>query len=82
LRSEVDVCLAVPGKVVSIEEGDLRMARIAYGDVIKEASLNLLPKAGVGSYVLVHAGMALEILDEAAAEETLRAFEEIRQFEK
>jgi hydrogenase expression/formation protein HypC len=76
------VCLAVPGKVLTIQEGELRMARIAFGDVVKEASLNLLPKAQVGSYVLVHAGMALEILDEASALETLQAFEELREVER
>jgi hydrogenase expression/formation protein HypC len=76
------VCLAVPGKVLTVQEGELRMARIAFGDVVKEASLNLLPQAQVGSYVLVHAGMALEILDEPSALETLQAFAELREVER
>jgi hydrogenase expression/formation protein HypC len=73
------MCLAVPGKVISIQEGELRMGRVAFGPVEKDASLAFVPQAVVGDYVLIHAGMALEILDEAAARkvfEALRAMEE------
>ena len=76
------MCLAVPGRVLAIEEGELRMARIAFGEVVKEASLNLVPDAEVGSYVLVHAGMALEVLDEVSALETLRVFAELAEVER
>jgi hydrogenase expression/formation protein HypC len=79
---EVPVCLAVPGRVLAIADGELRMARIAFGEVVKEASLNLVPAAEVGSYVLVHAGMALEVVDEAAAQETLRLFAELAEIER
>jgi len=68
--------------VLAIEEGELRMARIAFGEVVKEASLNLVPDAEVGSYVLVHAGMALEVLDEVSALETLRVFAELAEVER
>ena len=73
------MCLAVPGKVIEIQEGDLRMGRVAFGLVEKEASLAFVPQARVGDYVLIHAGMALEILDEEAAQ---RVFEALRQMDE
>ena len=71
------MCLAIPGRVIEIQESELRMAKVAFGPVTKEASLNLVPAARVGDYVIVHAGMALEIVDEQAALETLEAFAEL-----
>lgn len=76
------MCLAIPGKVLSIDESALRMARVAFGAVVKEASLNLLPKAQVGDYVLIHAGMGLQIVDEASAQEVLAAFAELDAVER
>jgi len=70
------MCLAVPGKIISIQEGELRMGRIAFGPVEKDASLAFVPQAAVGDYVLIHAGMALEVIDEEAAQ---KVFEALRQ---
>lgn len=73
------MCLAVPGQIVSINEDDAicRMAKVSFGGVVREASLAYVQEAQVGDYVIVHAGMALSVLDEDEAAETLRYLEEI-----
>lgn len=67
------MCLAVPGKVLSITGDDplLRSGRVSFGGVVKEVSLAYVPEVEVGQYVIVHVGFALSIVDEAEAEETL-----------
>jgi hydrogenase expression/formation protein HypC len=66
------MCLAVPGRVAAISQEDgLRMARVDFGGVCKRVCLETLPEAEIGSWVLVHAGIALQRLDEAAAEASL-----------
>jgi hydrogenase expression/formation protein HypC len=66
------MCLAVPGKVLNIAgEGVLRTGRVSFGGVVKEVNLAYVPQAEVGSYVLVHAGFAISVVDESAAVETL-----------
>lgn len=71
------MCLAVPGRVVSLGvEGDLwRTGRVDFGGVIKEVSLACVEDAGVGSYVLVHAGVAISHID---GEEAHRLLESLR----
>lgn len=71
------MCLAIPGKIISIDETDptLRMAKVQFGGVIKEISLALTPEATEGMYVLVHAGMAISVVDEEEAERILNEFE-------
>lgn len=73
------MCLAVPGKIVSIDTSnpDLRMAKVSFGGVIKEICVQWLPEAGIGDYVLAHVGMALNKLDEEEARLSLEAFEEM-----
>jgi len=64
------MCLAVPGKIVSVTGVDdplMRMARVDFGGIIKEVSLAYVPEAGVGDYVIVHVGFALNKLDEQEA---------------
>jgi hydrogenase expression/formation protein HypC len=72
------MCLAVPGKIVSIEGDDpfLRRARVDFGGVVKEASLAYTPGVGVGDYVIVHVGFAISRVDEKEAE---RVFEFLRE---
>lgn len=73
------MCLAVPGRVLSIvEENNTRMARVSFGAVIKQISLDLLPDAQVDDYVIVHAGVAISILDQ---EEAQAVFKEIDALE-
>ncbi len=73
------MCLAVPGKILSIDESnpDLKMARVDFSGVIKEVSIQWLPEARIGDYILAHVGMALNILDEKDAQETLQLLREM-----
>lgn len=68
------MCLAVPGKILSIQSSDtgLRMAQVSFGGVGKNVCLEWLPDVTVGDYVIVHVGFALSKIDEKDAEETLR----------
>ncbi|MCP5060623.1 MAG: HypC/HybG/HupF family hydrogenase formation chaperone [bacterium] len=66
------MCLAVPGQVSEIDSREgLAEAVVDFGGVRKRVCLEGLPEARVGDWVLVHAGFALQQLDEAAAEELL-----------
>ncbi len=69
------MCLAVPSKVVSIDEA--RMALVDIMGVQRRCSLMLTPDAQVGDYVLVHAGYAIQRIEEQDAHETLRLLTEI-----
>jgi hydrogenase expression/formation protein HypC len=72
------MCLAVPGKILSISGTDTtRMGQISFGGIGKEACLAFVPEAKVGDYVLVHAGFAISVLDEAEALQTLEYFRQI-----
>ena len=73
------MCLAIPGEILSIDESDpvLRNGRVSFGGVVKEVSLAMVPEAEVGQYVLIHAGIALNVIDEEEAKETLGYFSEI-----
>lgn len=68
------MCLAIPAKIVSIDEDNL--ATVDIMGVTRQASLDLTPKAVVGSYVLIHAGFAIEVVDEQFAQETLDLIKE------
>lgn len=71
------MCLAVPGKIVSIEGDDLaRSARVSFGGIVKQVSLAYVPEAEVGDYAIVHVGFALSLLDE---QEALRTLEYLKQ---
>lgn len=72
------MCLAVPGRLVEIQgDGDMRMGRIDFGGVVRQACLAYLPEAEPGDYVLVHVGFAISRIDEQAARETLEALKQI-----
>ncbi|GAA2305536.1 HypC/HybG/HupF family hydrogenase formation chaperone [Streptomyces caniferus] len=72
------MCLAVPGKVLDIEERDgTRMATVDFGGVVKEVCLEYVPDLRVGEYAIVHVGFALQRLDEESARQTLALFEEL-----
>ncbi len=74
------MCLAIPGKIKSIElqyNGAVRMARVSFGGVTKEASLEMLPDANIGDYVLVHVGVAISKVNEEEAQKTFKYLAEI-----
>jgi hydrogenase expression/formation protein HypC len=70
------MCLAVPGKIASVAgDDDLnRTARVSFNGVERTVSLACLPEAGAGDWILVHAGYALERIDEQAAAAILRVY--------
>ena len=70
------MCLGIPGKVVEIrEDAGLRMGRVDFGGVRKEACLSYVPEVGVGDYVVVHVGFAISHVDEEEALRTLELLE-------
>ena len=72
------MCLAVPGKIISISSDEgLSMAKVSFNGVIKNISVDWVPDAKTGDYVIVHAGSALTILDTSEAEDTLELFRQI-----
>ena len=78
------MCLAVPGKVLSIDKSnpDLIMAKVNFSGVMKDICVQWLPEVQEGDYVLAHVGMALNILDEEEALETLELIRELGEFEE
>ena len=65
------MCLGVPGRIVSVEEGLMRMGTVDFDGSTLEVCLAYVPEARIGDYVLVHAGFALAQLDEKKSAETL-----------
>lgn len=77
------MCLAIPGKVVEcFEKQDLKMARVQFGGIVREACLDYVPDAQVGDYVLVHVGFALSRVDEEEALRTYALLEELDQLQE
>jgi len=73
------MCLSIPAKVLSIE-GD--MAKVAVGETICNASLQIVEDIQVGDYILLHTGFALQKLSKEEAEETFRLFEELEDLNR
>lgn len=72
------MCLAVPGRVVSVTERDgTTMAEVDFGGLRKEVCLAYIPDVQVDEYVIVHVGFAIQRLDEASAKETLANFDKL-----
>jgi hydrogenase expression/formation protein HypC len=72
------MCLAVPGKVLSIDRSvQPMMGQVSFGGIEKKVCIEWVPDVQVGDYVIVHVGFAISKMDEKEAEETLRLFEEI-----
>ena len=72
------MCLAVPGKILGTEEREQsRLGRVEFGGIMREVCLDLVPEAEVGDYVIVHAGFAIQTVDELDALETIKLWEEL-----
>ena len=71
------MCLGIPGRILDLGEAPLHFGHVAFGEVVKQVSLALVPEARTGDYVIVHAGTALEIIDEAAAARTWEALAQL-----
>jgi hydrogenase expression/formation protein HypC len=77
------MCLAVPGKIISIHDSEnplMRTGRVSFGGMIKEISLAYVPEAKIDDYAIVHVGFALSILDPQEAERTLSYLQQIQTF--
>lgn len=62
------MCLAVPSRIIEIND---TRAKVDVDGVVREASIMLLDDVKIGDYVIVHAGFAINKVDEAAALQTL-----------
>ncbi|MEN6413902.1 MAG: HypC/HybG/HupF family hydrogenase formation chaperone [Veillonellales bacterium] len=71
------MCLAVPGKIVDKQD---MLATVDISGVTRKVSLMLLPEAQAGDFVLIHAGFAIQRLDEAEAKKTLELFKELEKY--
>ena len=72
------MCLGIPGKILSIyEDQTTRMAKVDFGGVTREVCVELIPEANPGDWTIIHAGCALNILDEDEALETLAILQEM-----
>lgn len=71
------MCLAVPAKITERSEF---LATVDISGVTRQVSLMLLPDAAVGDYVLIHAGFAIQSIDEEEALRTLELFKELEQY--
>jgi hydrogenase expression/formation protein HypC len=70
------MCLSVPAKVMKIEGEN---AEVSVGGTIMQANLSLVDNVGVGDYILLHTGFALQKIDKEEAIETLKTFEEFSE---
>ena len=73
------MCLAVPGKIISIDDNDpnLKMAKVQFGGIIKDICIEWLDDPKIGEYVMAHVGTALSKVDEADAMITLSALHQM-----
>jgi hydrogenase expression/formation protein HypC len=72
------MCLGIPAKIIELYEANgMKMAKVDFGGVIKEACMEYLPEAKLGDYTIIHVGFGLSILDEKEAFETMELLKEI-----
>jgi len=74
------MCLGIPGKILDcFESRGLRMAKVGFGGIVREACLECVPEARAGDYVLVHVVFAFSRIDEDESPRTSRLLEEMGQ---
>ncbi len=77
------MCLAIPGKILDVEEQDgVMMGRANFGGIVKQVCLQYTPDALPGDYVLVHVGFALNKVDAAEAERTYKVLQDLGQLDE
>jgi hydrogenase expression/formation protein HypC len=79
------MCLAVPGKIISLQEEEflgLLRGKVDFGGIRKDICLAYTPEAKIGDYVLVHVGFALTVIDEAEAQRVFTTLRELEQLEE
>ncbi len=76
------MCLAIPGKIISLDENQdpaFRVGKVSFEGINRNVNLSMVPEARVNDYVLVHVGVALNLIDE---EEALKTFEYLKNLGK
>jgi hydrogenase expression/formation protein HypC len=76
LKGVNNMCLGLPGKVIKIEN---KTCLVEIMGVSREISIELLKEVNIGDYVLIHAGCAIQKLDEEEALRTIELFNELRE---
>ena len=72
------MCLGIPGKVLEIyNTNGMKMGKVDFGGVVKEACLEYLPEIEIGDYTIVHVGFGISQLDEAEAHRTMEMLREM-----
>ena len=72
------MCLAVPGKIIETEEiGGIRLGRVQFGEITRQACLDFVPEAQIGDFVMVHVGFAISRVDAEEAERTYQLLEQM-----
>ncbi len=75
------MCLGIPAKVIELYEvAGMKMAKVDFGGVVKEACMEYLPEIKLGDYTIIHVGFGLSILDEQEAMETMDLLKQIEAF--
>ncbi len=76
------MCLAIPGKIIEIQEQEgLRAGRVQFGGIVRQVLLDFVPEANVGDYVIVHVGFAISQVDAEEAQRTYQLLEEMGTLE-
>ena len=78
------MCLSIPGKLIEITaqlDETFRTGRVSFDGVKKEVSLALVPEAKIDDYVLVHAGVAISLIDEEEAKKTFDLLKQLNELE-
>ncbi len=79
------MCLAIPGKILSITnqlDETFRFGKVSFGGISKEVNLCMVPEANIGDYVLVHVGVAMSIVDEEEAQKVFSYLKEMGEVEE
>lgn len=79
------MCLAIPGKLLSISgqlDETFRFGKVSFGGIMKQVNLCMVPEAEIGDFVLVHAGVAISIVDEEEAAKTFSYLKEMGEVEE
>ncbi len=73
------MCLAIPARVLSIQGEELmRSGKVSFSGVVKEVNLAFLPELKIGDYAIIHAGVAIAIVDPEEAEQTLQDLQNLQ----
>ena len=77
------MCLAVPGKIISIDDSDpdIKMARVKFGEAIRDICIQWVDNIKTGDYIIAHVGTALSKVDEEDAKITLDALREMGEID-